>query len=198
MTRPPPPRNSAAFSLIEVLVALALMTLVLTLSALLLRASGRVTEAIHTPPPRQASHFVRLLESDLDRLVRGPLPRDEAGLILHPEEGLSFPVLLTDASNRPRRFRVRYLWNVGSEIRRVLHEPLENVAVTNTVLSARTYFRIVARNDGKESVSWPPESNSPPPAALRVELEVAGEAPISRDLFLPASLHVTSAPAETP
>ncbi len=196
---PPFFRPRAAFSLIEVLVALTLMSLVLALAALLLSTSGRVTDSIAAPRPRHALDTVLRLGQDLDRLLRAPLPDDETGLRLDAEEGLSFPLLLETPTQGLRHHRVAYLWNADGELRRLLWDSATDLTSTNILLRGFTRFRLVAREEGQDFETWPPENRNEPPRLLRVDLEIPGEAPLLRDLALPAAFrHSPPSPTETP
>ena len=192
------PRSRAAFSLVELLVALSLLGVLLAVAGLLLGGAQRVTDIITRETPHTAETFARVLQYDLDRLLRAPLPVDTPGLTLDPEKGMSFPALLPDSDGILRHHRVAYLWDDAEAIRRVQESFSPPQAVTNVVLQAVQRRAITLRHEQEWQPVWPPETDSTLPSLLRLEVEVTGEEPLLRDLVIPAAFRVKPEPTPVP
>ncbi len=187
------------FSLVEVLVALALLALVLTLASALLQAAARHGEAMLPRPPSSTRLLADALQDDLDWLHRDPLPPGTPSLLLETNT-------LTLARTRPppndpalleRQYR---LSDDGTTLLRIDRLPPAPLAETNAVLDRITQFLLEAREGSTWQPSWPSEAVSPP-TLLRLHITREGEPPLTRILLCPASFHAsppTLSPNEIP
>lgn len=119
--------QQAGFTLLEVMIAIALTVLIGVTVASLVHGLVEAEERFATPPePRQDARFARLLEDRLQALVVRPLkeggrPLLNGRLDYHPDRALlewvalnGEPVALEDRVSRVRRQRLSWDLNQGS------------------------------------------------------------------------------------
>ncbi|MCC5845899.1 MAG: prepilin-type N-terminal cleavage/methylation domain-containing protein [Verrucomicrobia bacterium] len=181
--------SSEGFSLVELLVALTLLSVVVLIMGLLMNSLRVNSEALlagfgEYDPADDGRH----LDGDLRMLLRSQPDREVAVFALDGENALAWRRLMVD--DQGRELPVEVFVAHDSEDRavfRVLRSP-EGAAVTNAVW--RGVSRVDWRFwDGEEwHTAWPPgERNDAVPKLVRAELARGGER-IRYDMPVPAAM----------
>lgn len=186
---PPNLTRRSAFSLVEVLVALVLISVVLTTAVLLLNSTRQVSRQVELNTDPTADAFTGLVE---------PLRNDVLNLMpTRVFSGQKQPDSLTLSGNSLSWLRlwdqqvagVRYQWDEAAQrIERV--QTLRDTAITNTVLSSVTSWQVEVRHEGAPYTTWPVD-NTPLPQAIRVQGELDSGETLDVTLVIPAGMSVT-------
>lgn len=180
-------RPPCGFTLVEVLVALALAGVITAISLLLLHTTRQVTEEIRQPIRTPLDLLREGLRQDLDHVLPTFRFDDEEPLALSTAEGLQLVSLRPDANGIPHPYLITYQLD-GTDLLRIHEGGLPQTASTNAVLTSVRTFRPRAYMDGEEFLSWPPDEAEgvPQRIALTIStLDPAAEETLSFDL--PAS-----------
>lgn len=179
--------TSRGFSLVEVLVALSLITILGGSAFLLLRSTQKIYNQIIQPLPEQTlQELGDHLRRDLDNWIPHPSPPEL------PDLQLEAGIHLTLTSREPaggRAQKVQYTLQPG-EVVRTARRYLDSTTVTNRFEVSRVSLHL--RQDGAWIPDWPPEESADParPSMLRMIWE-GNSTPQHHDLLIPASLRVT-------
>lgn len=207
------PRNDRGFTLLELLVAIAILALVAVGSYQLLfgTIATREQATIRERALRDLQRAEMMLQRDLVQAVQRPI-RDEFGdlqpaFVIPRENSMEFTRLgWRNPMQQARSDMVRVRWRVenGSLLREhwpTLDRPRAATPVTTTLLENVSDFRVMVRNEGSWQPTWPPlgdgqqrPASAPLPEAVEITFTLAPWGEIRRVIALPDA----SANAPTP
>lgn len=212
MKPPPPKARPGGFTLVELLLALALGVLVTAILGALIHGlltvgtgqSGRIRG------PLAARAAVRTLAREISCAFAPPV-KDLVPLTLaasteigQPEVALSF---YAPVPAEPRALggydieQVTYEVAAAGNGRRVLRRiaapcsgPLTNAPVTNLLFEGRFSLAIEAVTNGTAAAEWPPRDAAEPalPPSLRLSLALPGEDPLQTEVLIQAAAGIRS------
>lgn len=180
------------FSLVELLVALALLSVVVLIMGLLMNSlrinSEVLLEGFGEEDPAE---YGRILDADLRMLLRSRPDEDKPVLALTEEEGLLWRRLLPDEQGRlfPAEVQV-FLESGEAEVLRVLR-PASGNASTNTVWRSVSRLNWTFWDGEAWTAEWPPDGREDAlPRMLRADITRPGGDTLRYDLLVPASLRL--------
>lgn len=179
-------RRTGAFTLMELLVAVSLLSVVLLLAGLLLAGARSLYNAVFTSEEDPSIGF-RVLQDDLDHLLRRA-----PELILHPAEGLRWTRIVGESDLERLPVEVFYLYAASDRALLRLHRPPGDEDAgwtTNQVFrSVRRWDWRLETPDGPRTV-WPPEGEdtAPLPGGISVIWEI-GDAEGESVFLIPAAM----------
>lgn len=216
-----PSARSAGFTLVELLLAIALGVLVAGIVAALvhgLLAAGN-GQSSRAQGPLAARAAIRTLSREIACAFAPPL-KNLAPLKLasstepgKPEVALSFyapvpaePVAVGGYDIEQVTYAVLPAGPGLRELQRIsvpCSGPFTNAPVTNRVLNGRFTLVIEALTNGIAQAEWPPPKTETPvlPTSLRLSLSLPGEAPLQTEVLIQAANGIPSPvarKAETP
>lgn len=186
------------FSLLELLVALSLVTVVLLIAGLQLASVRGFSRHVQTAG-NEVPEWLELLRDDLLHMSRFPLGEDQPVFALDPVDGLRWQRQppLQDAG--AASFSVKYVMSPAEAVllRAVRREGLEQRWQTNVVGRALRSWQVEVLLEDRMLGRWPesdrPEARAEVPLRLRVTWLTGGQADAqTRELLLPAGLRVAA------
>lgn len=175
------------FSLIEVLVAVSLVTVVISLAWILLESVRQVADEIEMPIENSADPFWSQLQKEIDQLLPDPVQHDMPALRFSPKEGLEMISLLQNEKGIPLETKIHYFTD-DDILMKITENGFPLNARTNVVAESVSTIRSHALQDDQKIPVWPPEDEHPLPARVEVELETVERTTLTRVFFIPASL----------
>jgi len=184
-----PPRPSG-FTLVELLVALSLLSVLVLLAGLLLGSARGLALALGEPS-REPPSPLPPLQDDLNRLQRGPPGEEYPELLLDPVEGLRFRRLSRDESGwmYPEELHIPPLTD-GQLLRISRPAGGEGPWVTNRIRSGLRDWRLRVISEGEALDIWPPADGreAPLPRRLAAGWETNDAQIRTGSLLIPAAL----------
>lgn len=208
------PRNDRGFTLLELLVAIAILALVAVGSYQLLfgTIATREQALVREGALRDLQRAEMLLQRDLVQAVQRPI-RDEFGdlqpaFLVPGENSLEFTRLgWRNPMQQARSDLVRVRWRVdnGRLLREhwpMLDRPRAAKPVATALLDKVSDFRVLVRGDGNWSPAWPPLGDgqrkpgaAPLPEAVEITFRLAPWGEIRRVIALPEAAANAPSPA---
>lgn len=185
-----------AFTLIEVLIALALTSVVMGLAWIVLDSTRKVTLEIDKPIEDTTDIFWQQIQWELDRLLSSPVNTKTPPLRFSPERGLEMVALLPDRNGIPLQTELHYVLK-DTQLMKIRKSGFPPAAQTNLLSETVQAFLPTVEIDAESFSSWPPEKNSPPPPLLQLRLLMKDGQSTEREFYLPAAFRVEKAGAET-
>jgi len=180
-------RNTqSAFTLVELLIALTLVSVVMALAWMVLDSTRKVTEEIGAPVTNPVEQVWSGIQYELDRLLPDPQPSDIPGLQFTDDTGLELVSLVPGPEGIPLQTELHYQIN-QSKLLKISIRNAPPLSQTNVIAQGVTAFRIRGHKDESEIESWPPEEEKPLPSRLSAELQLSDGSVYTRDFHLPAS-----------
>lgn len=191
-------RRRGGFSLVELLVALALVSVVTTLAWMILDSTRRVGEEIAREAESPAAELWERLDREFNHLLAGPSGlKQEPTLAFASGSGLDLKALPPSEVGAPLETLVSYRLEEAALLR-ISRSAYSDLAVTNRVLEGVAAFAAQGRLAEGWTPQWPVEGEPQTvPARVRVAVDLGGEAPEVREWFLPLSIQAAP-PTETP
>jgi len=180
-----------AFTLTEVLVALALAGVVATLAVLLLTTTRRVVQELRTPIRSPLAGFRDALQWELDHLMADPPNKDHKALMFAPEAGMTMVSLLTDTNGIPHPHRILYR-DEGSDLIRISTGGIPITSVTTLVAKGVRTFEVRGWVEGGELEEWPVPEGPNLPLRIGIELSTQTGDHLSTTLDIPAAFRMES------
>lgn len=199
------PTESAArygFTLIEVLIALALASVVVGLAWIVLDSVRKVASEISRPIGDPMNSVWTQLERELDALLPNPEGVDTPPLRVSEEDGLEFVSLLKNDREIPLQTEVRYLLD-NRDLLRISRSGFPPLNRTNRVAAGVQKWIVLAIHRGETFSKWPPdeadeEETGPLPVRLHFTLEREDGTTSLFDQYLPASYRASPPGSVTP
>jgi prepilin-type N-terminal cleavage/methylation domain-containing protein len=186
-------QTKSGFSLVEVLVALALAGVVTALAVLILHTTRQVTSELQTPLTSPTDALRLQLQEDLDHLLPGEILPNEPPLMLREEGILQMVSLRSDERGIPHPTRIRYDLD-DSTLRRITTGGTPPTSSTNLVLRSVKTFIPTAFLKGEPRTEWPDEQKEALPQRVEVAIQPTGSAPaFTFSLDIPASFSLKPA-----
>lgn len=199
--RPPARIRRRGFTLIEVLIALALVSVVVGLAWIVLDSVRKVAAEISLPIEDPMHPVWMQLERELDALLPKPAGVDTPALRFSEEEGLEFVSLLKNARGIPLQTELHYLLE-NQDLLRISRSGYPTLAQTNRLARGVQQWIVRAIHQDETFTEWPPEQEGdeaiPLPARLNFTLERANGIVHEFDQYLPASYRASPPEPETP
>ncbi len=169
------PQRSRGFTLVELLVALSLLSVLVLLAGLLMSSARGLARTLGEPPPGQPSPLLSLQE-DLLLLLRASPGENTPELLLHPVEGLRFRKIASDASGWFYAEEIHIPPLVDGQLLRISRPATEESTwVTNRIHTGLQEWRLlVVSGEALEEV-WPPEDKGDAPLPRQMAAEWAEE-----------------------
>jgi len=208
MKSPPPLPRQAGFTMVELLLALALGVLVAgILGALihgLLSASDGQSNRLHGPFAARAA--VRALSRELTCAFAPPDKEIIPLQLTHSTEPGKPSVRLAFYATVPSpigagieqvTFEAEATGKNQSELRRIsvpCTGPYTNAPVTNRLFSGRFTLTIEAIHEGNAQAEWPPDLTETPslPTSMWISLTLPGQDPIETEVLIQSALGIPS------
>ena len=184
-----------AFTLVELLIALALTAVVMGLAWIVMDSTRKVSLEIEQPVDRPVDAFWQQLQWEFDRLLPSPVNTKRPPLRFSPENGLEMVALLPDADGIPLQTELHYFLK-EKELFKIRQSGFPPTAQTNPVFTAVQHFAVLVQSEGQDVTEWPPEKNSPLPARLQMEMEGVNGQRSQHDFYLPAAFRVKKTTAD--
>lgn len=178
-----------AFTLIEVLIALALTSVVMGLAWVVMDSTRKVSLEIEQPVDDPVDTFWQQLQWELDRLLPSPVNTKRPALRFTPETGLELVALLPDADGIPLQTELHYFLK-EKEMFKIRQSGFPPRAQTNLVSTAVQRFSIFVQDDDQRYTEWPPENKRPLPALLQMQMETTNGLNSQHAFYLPAAFRV--------
>jgi type II secretory pathway pseudopilin PulG len=203
-----PSRDRAAFTLIEVLLALAVTLLVVLLVVGIFRTVVDVTSGQRQRQQTDyaAGEAVDRLSADLGSLFS--LPGDDAcaitlrkgGADAESSEELSFCTLQTPPAGEDLRWASvsRVAWRVvaagGTSMLVRVAAPHRTPGATNEAIlvAALERFRVQLHDGAAWQDTWPPKDDAPPPRGARLEIAPREGPAVRAEVWIPAGTVFTT------
>ncbi|MDF3129412.1 prepilin-type N-terminal cleavage/methylation domain-containing protein [Kiritimatiellaeota bacterium B1221] len=193
MEHPPTYLNtrSRGFSLIELLIALSLVSVVMALAWIILDSTRQVADEIQTPiePPLQP--LWNQLEFEFDHHLPQPTNTKFPSLRFSEKTGLEMISLLPGPENVPLQTELHY-WVDEEGLKKSIHISYPPTAQTNLITADVASLRVWARRGEEEILHYPLEQKTALPHIIKMELRSADGTSFTREWFLPSSLHASS------
>ncbi|WFB36226.1 prepilin-type N-terminal cleavage/methylation domain-containing protein [Kiritimatiellota bacterium B12222] len=206
------PSSRRGFSLIEVLVAISLASIVMALAWIVLDSTQKVSIEIDRPIGHPWQPLASQLQFEFDRLLPEPVELEDPPLRFNPEEGLQFVALLPNDQGIPLQTQVHYLQE-DQNLLRISTSGFPPSTQTNRVLNGLRTFEVLAYPEGipedadqadeLKLLEWPEEKEEDPemeeteeedknpfPAQLKVEFISIQGSRFIRSFYLPASFRI--------
>ncbi|MEX2607138.1 MAG: prepilin-type N-terminal cleavage/methylation domain-containing protein [Kiritimatiellia bacterium] len=182
------------FSLIEVLIALALVSVVVGLAWIILDSVSKVASEISKPIMDPMDPAWAQLEREMDALLPAPVGVDTPALRFSEEDGLEFVSLLKNAREIHLQTEVHYLLE-NQNLLRISRSGFPPLTQTNRVASGVQRWTVRAVHQGETFTNWPPdeeeaEEHPPLPARLTFTMERENGNSHDYDQYLPASYRI--------
>ena len=217
MNSPAPSTRTAGFTMVELLLAIALGVLVAGLLAALIHSlwTARESQAGRARGPQAARAALRVLSREIACAfappVKGlvPLKIETSTEPGKPETVLAFYAPVPADGFTDGRYDIAQItYEVARdgaglrELRRIAvpcSGPGTNAPVTNRLLNGRFTLAIEALTNGTAQAAWPPPNAEAPvlPGSLRLSLAWQGEPSIQTEVLIQAA-HGISSPIERP
>lgn len=180
-SRPP------GFTLVEVLVAIALAGLITAVAVSLLYTTRQVAVEIQQPLETDADGFLKLLQDDLDHLL--PQKRDQTSppITIDPTAGLSFNALRRDDVEIPHPMRITYVQE-GVDLLRIASGGIPMNSTTNQVLQAVSTFEPSAVLEDQTRSVWPDDDLEGHPERIEIQIGRIGEPALEAVFDLPTTI----------
>jgi prepilin-type N-terminal cleavage/methylation domain-containing protein len=185
------------FTLVEILIGLALVGVVVGLAWIVLDSVRKVATEISQPIADPMYPVWQQLEHELDSLLPRPVEAEIPALRFSEAEGLEFVSLLKVNKEIPRQTELQYLLE-DQDLLRITRSGYPITARTNRVATGIQAWDIQASHQGEIFTNWPPEEDTPLPARLTFTLERKNRISHSFDQYLPASYRHTPPNSESP
>lgn len=179
------------FSLIELLIAVSLLAVVMSLAFMVLDSARRVAEEISGPSGSPAEPFWTQLQKEFDHILVSPVQMDRPPLRFSEDEGLELVSLLPNPQGIPLETFVQY-YVEDDQLLKITASGYPLVAETNIVAEAISEIRSLGLIEDKEFVDWPDEDENPLPPRIQIELETDSREVLQREFYLPASFRIES------
>jgi|GEM_PF-1969907 len=179
------------FSLIELLIAVSLLAVVMSLAFMVLDSARRVAEEISGPSGSPAEPFWTQLQSEFDHILVTPVQMDRPPLRFSEDEGLELVSLLPNPQGIPLETFVQY-YVEDEQLLKITASGYPLVAETNIVAEAISVIRSQGLIEDQEFMDWPDEDENPLPPRIQIELETDSREILQREFYLPASFRIES------
>ncbi|MGA0332672.1 MAG: prepilin-type N-terminal cleavage/methylation domain-containing protein [Kiritimatiellia bacterium] len=185
LTRP----GRSAFTLVELLISLLLVSVVMGLAWIVLDSTRKVAEEINLPPESPLTQVWTQLEEEFDRLLPQPRDTEIPGLRFSAESGLEMVTLIPGPEGIPQQTELSYFIAENS-LQKVLRRSYPPAVVTNVLIHNVTKLHIHGHRGELEIARWPSEPESPLPPRISVEIVREDGESSSREFYLPASFQL--------
>ncbi len=191
--------RAKGLSLVELLVALSLLSVVTLMGWLMLASIRNIADELLTETPDTLDRALSGFENDLAHLVRSMAPDGDPDFQLDPDGTAKWLTTAPGEHGRDIPLEVTYLPpdNEG-HWRRAVRFPGQTQAQTNLLHSAVQHLALSAYlEENLWSPKWPPETtnDSPapgnaPPRLLRFEVETTDGTRVHGNFLIPAAMRI--------
>ena len=179
----------AGFTLVEVLVAVALAGLIMAVAAAVLHTTRQVAVGTQEPLFQEEDLFRTRLRSDLDHLLPTRVFEDVEPFVVTDEGELYLVSLGRDENGIPHPYRLSYTLD-GSTLIRIATGGIPTLSTTNQVLTSVNRIEVEAFREDKGYPEWPTEERSGIPDRLEIRLSRINAPEVEALFDLPASFSV--------
>lgn len=182
-------KQRQGFTLVEVLMAVALSAVVMGLAWVLMDSTRKVAREIEQPVEDPFAPLWQELQTAADRLLSHPVSPKDPPLRFSEENGLEMVALLPDANGIPQQTGLHYFIQ-NQSLYRIRRTGFPPSAQTNLLSNAVARFAAAVPAADEVIREWPPKKNSPLPLRLQVEISPTDGPAVRQEFLIPAALRV--------
>ncbi len=187
--------RSSGFSLIELLIALSLVSVVMALAWIILDSTRQVADEIQAPIGSPLAPLWNQLEFEFNHHLPQPKNTKFPALRFSEETGLEMVSLLPGPENVPLQTELHY-WVDEDGLKKSTRTAYPPVAQTNLITADVDVMRVIGRKGEVEIINYPQEPEKSLPPLIEIELQTEDGTRFTREWFLPSTLKASSSDFE--